>query len=553
MPQRLLRWPSHVGSWRRFSTSIAQVVDALLAPPAIHPRRILISAAERARRRHQFFLQLQHDVFSCRPPPKYVHVAGTKGKGSVCELLRAALDAPGDRTVGCFTSPHLHSCRERIRVSGVPISNDALNRCGEHALQRIAAIDHLHVDEIASDDTEYHKRRLSTSTSSSATGWGAVFFDRLLAAAIIYYAECQCELVILEVGIGGLYDSTNFTTTEDVALSVVTSISRDHTALLGETLAEIARHKAGVMRPGRLTLTPASQSLEVLSTLRQCAHDISATLEIVPSHRPEPLSENRALATRAATMLDIASPIFDAANWPARFEVLQPHGRRVLVDSAHNGDSVARLLAYCRAHFSVKPTLVFGCGVEKEGLNDMLQVIVDNVEIVRSIFLVEANFGKELPPSKQPAPAEDLARKLRNSSNFDVIIPDPPSTHAALDAAFAQEPDSEVLVFGSLYVAAEAREWAVRVLALFDIVTLRHRWISIETAFPQTIGPGPCVSTCQSRSVLRRLMSRFVFPSSEKYAVLTTDETGSTPCVLAYCGTCKGAIFLVLVYGLCCT
>lgn len=494
-PHRLLPEAAQFGVRRRFLTSKAQVVDALLGPPALHPRRILISAAERARRRHQFFLQLHHDIFSRRPPPKYVHVAGTKGKGSVCELLRAALDASGDRTVGCFTSPHLHSCRERIRVSGVPIADDALTRCGEDALERIAAVDRLSVEEIASDDTEYHKRRLNTSTSSSGSGWGAVFFDRLLAAAMIYYAERQCELVILEVGIGGLYDSTNFTATEDVALSVVTSISRDHTALLGDTLAEIARHKAGVMRPGRLTLTPASQSLEALSALRQCAHDIGATLENVPAIRPEPLSENRALASRAANLLGITSPIFDAATWPARFELLQPHGRRVLVDSAHNGDSVARLLTYCRAHYSVKLTLVFGCGIEKEGLDDMLQAIIDDVDIVRSIFLVEAKFGEELPPSKQPASAADLARKLRDIGFFDVIVPDPPSTHAALDAAFAKEPDSDVLVFGSLYVAAEAREWAVRLLALFNSITLRHRSISIKTAFLQMIGPGPCVST----------------------------------------------------------
>lgn len=408
----------------------------LLAPPA---RRVALAAPERARRRHDFFLRLKDEVFR-HQPFSVVHVAGTKGKGSVCELVRAASEIEG-KMVGCFTSPHLHSCRERIRVRSDPISADALDRCGRRALEMLES----------SDD------------------WGAVFFDRLLAAALIYFAEKQCPLVVLEAGIGGLYDTTNFTRTDDVAIGVITSISRDHTALLGETLGEIATHKAGIMRPGKLTLTPARQAPEALEALVASAEKVGARLETVPGSTPH--EENLALATRASQeILGIEQPDFSRAKWPARFELLEPRDserriRTVLVDSAHNGDSAYKLFQHCRRTFSDKTwTLVFGCGQEKEGLDDMITAIRDNADLFDQVLLVEAYYGTTLPPSKTPASAHELASKLKSillpslDENI-VVVNDPPSIRASLDRATSQH--RKVLVFGSLYVSAEAREWAV--------------------------------------------------------------------------------------------
>ncbi|EGB02328.1 hypothetical protein AURANDRAFT_9387, partial [Aureococcus anophagefferens] len=125
---------------------------------------------------------------------------------------------------GCFTSPHLHGCRERVRVGATPVSAAALERHGRDALARADA--------------------------ARAEAWGCVFFDRLLAAALLHFGAEGCGVLVLEAGIGGLYDSTNFFGAEDLELAVITSISLDHTTMLGSTLAEIAGHKAGVMRRG---------------------------------------------------------------------------------------------------------------------------------------------------------------------------------------------------------------------------------------------------------------------------------------------------------------
>ncbi|KAJ8599967.1 hypothetical protein CTAYLR_002862 [Chrysophaeum taylorii] len=404
-----------------------RVIEELLAAPAVHPRRLNMSAAERARRRLAFFRSLSREIGGVG---RYVHVAGTKGKGSVCELVRAGLEGHG--VVGCFTSPHLHSARERMRIGRTPISSNDLARFGGEALDRVAAVDR------AGDEK----------------GWGAVFFDRLLATALLYFAERSCDVVILEAGIGGSYDSTNFTEPEDVALSVITSISYDHTALLGSTLSEIAAHKAGIMRPGKLALTPATQAPEAMSALGKRAADVGAALEVVPSSGASTADENRALAHRATVELGVPEPDFRGARWPARFEIVELRGRRLLVDAAHNGDSISRLFRDADARFpGVRWLVIFGCGEEKE---DMLGAIEANARNVSAVVTVEAAYGRDLPPSKRPARAADLAKRF-NPKVIPAQPASPPSTSAALDSAAAYP---NLLVCGSLYVAAEAREWA---------------------------------------------------------------------------------------------
>lgn len=143
-----------------------------------------------------------------------IHVAGTNGKGSVSHTLAALLQTCGYR-VGLYTSPHLTDFSERIRVSGIPVTEDFV----------------VSFVERGKDLFEQHH---------------ATFFEIATAMAFSYFAECKIDIAVVEVGLGGRLDSTNIV---DPILSVITNISLDHTALLGNTLEEIAREKAGIIKP----------------------------------------------------------------------------------------------------------------------------------------------------------------------------------------------------------------------------------------------------------------------------------------------------------------
>jgi len=176
------------------------------------------------------------------------------------------------------------------------------------------------------------------------------------------------------------------------------------------------------------------------------------------------------------------TPDFSDAKWPARFESLFVKGRLLLVDSAHNGDSVKRLFAEAASTFRAydgvsfkgyRWRVIFGCGREKEGRDDMLQALVDASESIASITFVEAGIDRgPLPPQKGPTSASVLASDLENKKLSEKPLPKiislpMPSTRAALDQALflevLEDNDSDgTLVCGSVYIAAEAREWALQ-------------------------------------------------------------------------------------------
>ena len=151
-----------------------------------------------------------------------VHVAGTKGKGSTAAMISSVLQKAGYR-VGLFTSPHLHTFRERVQINREPISAEDF----AGAMEKVKP----HVEEINAVGEHGH---ITT-------------FEALTAMALVYFAEKQVEALVFEVGVGGRLDATNVVTPE---VSVITSISRDHTELLGETLPEIAGEKAGIIKEG---------------------------------------------------------------------------------------------------------------------------------------------------------------------------------------------------------------------------------------------------------------------------------------------------------------
>ena len=400
--------------------SARAVVDALLAPPVNHPRTLQMPIQERALKRHAFQRAALEAAFEQKP--RIISVVGTKGKGSVSELLRSALGP----TVGCFTSPHLHGCRERIRVGDEPISVEALRRHGATALDLATK---LKVDE-----------------------WGCVFFDRLLATALLHFGEEACPQLILEAGVGGIHDSTNFFT-DELELAVVTSISLDHTALLGDTLTEIATNKAGVLRPHTKAVTPSTQPVEVLAALQREADRVGAELIIVDcagTSEWDTKRENRLLAAKACSLLNVEAD-FSSSRWPARFEEIRVHGRLVIVDAAHNGDSVTKFIEAAHARFpSTKFTVVFGCGAEKEGLEAMVDAVRPFAGRVVCVEAGSSFADRPLPPSKRGEPAQLLAARV--GANAAVA--------SSVAAALASS-NGPALVCGSVYVAGEAREWCV--------------------------------------------------------------------------------------------
>ncbi len=284
-----------------------------------------------------------------------VLIAGTNGKGSTASFLAAMGTAAGYRT-GLFTSPHLESVEERIRLDGVTIPSGTLGGL-------------LH--EILPEVGEHRQNPIT-------------YFEALTIAAYLYFARENVDLAIFEVGLGGRLDATNV---GEPILSIISSIGLDHQAYLGESLSAIAREKAGILRPGM----PAVCSIDApmaLATVREVAAKLDAPLvsaleevrwkelrsrgwEGQQVHLSTPHQDldleiallgehqvaNLALAVRGAEILErrgfsrlTAQALrrgAGACRWPGRLEVVElPGNRRVLFDAAHNVDSARRLRGF---------------------------------------------------------------------------------------------------------------------------------------------------------------------------------------------------------------
>jgi dihydrofolate synthase/folylpolyglutamate synthase len=392
-----------------------------------------------------------------------VHVAGTKGKGSVCAMIESVLRAAGFRT-GLYTSPHLHTCRERVRVNGQPIAPDEM-----------AAL----VSEMAP-----HAEAIA----------GLTWFEFVTALALLYFARREVEIAVVEVGLGGRLDATNVVSP---LLSVITSLSMDHTAWLGETLAQIAAEKAGIIKPG-CAVVSAPQPPEALQVIETRCAQLESTLTLVGREwhfKPGAMSANgqsfyvvppgqsRRLAPHAervsffvellgrhqvinavvalASLAHLGSmglcisprhirEGLASVQWPGRLEVLSREPL-VICDGAHNGDSARCLAAALREYFPGRRwTLIFGASSDKD-LGAMLDVLAPFAERVLMTL------------TRHPRAANlELLASLGRARGADVEaisgVPD------ALALALAQ-PGSHlgVIASGSLFVAAEAREaWAKR-------------------------------------------------------------------------------------------
>jgi dihydrofolate synthase/folylpolyglutamate synthase len=353
---------------------------------------------------------------------KVIHVAGTNGKGSTCAMIDAVARAAGNRT-GLFTSPHLIDYRERVRVSGVEIPEE----------------------DCAAMLTEL--REICEALDPHPT-----FFEISLALAMRWFRERECELIVLETGMGGRLDAT---TAVPADVCAITPVGLDHMQWLGDTVEKIAAEKAGIFVEGKPAFS-APQEAAVRKVLEKEANERRSPLSFVeqplvgyPVALPGVHQRwNAALALEclhaAGVRLDYEVVMHGLASvrWPGRFERFEHGGRQIVLDGAHNPQGAAVLAETWRGEFGArKATLVFSAVAAK----DVAGILAEVAPLAEFIHFCPVDTPRALP-------AEELAAFLAGGAV-------PHELHGSFDAAFAAalRGGGPVLVAGSLYLVGEAR------------------------------------------------------------------------------------------------
>ena len=395
-----------------------------------------------------------------------IHIAGTKGKGSTAAMIAAILRASGQCT-GLFTSPHLHRLEERFRVNGCDPS--------ETDLADLIAIVRPIIDRLDRDDPHFRE------------GGGATFFEITTAMGLVHFARAKADFVVLEVGMGGRLDSTNAIRP---MVSVLTTISLDHTRLLGSTLGAIAAEKAGIIKRDRPTISGVrgAEASEVIrkiarqrrSPLRSLEVDFRFQFEppVAPITRPSPgrakvetwrsdwgwielplMGEHQALnvAVALATIDAIEeqgtsiSPTaiargFATLDWPARTEILGEHPW-IVVDGAHNPASATALAETLRTCFPSGPrTLIFGSTREKDFSSQLKALLPDFDKVICTQYASN-------PRALGPIEASVAVTELGYPSPLIRL-----EANEALELARQITPDGGLIcITGSLFLAAEMR------------------------------------------------------------------------------------------------
>ncbi len=398
-----------------------------------------------------------------------IHIAGTKGKGSTCEMTATALEACG-YTVGAYTSPHLVDIRERIRINRLLISEADFVRLAMDVGRAAIAIEPEHGE--------------------------ATFFELTTAMALQHFAEQAVDVAVIEVGLGGLLDCTNIIIPEVTAISL---IGMDHTEILGNSLAEIAAQKAGIFKPG-VPAVAIEQTPEVLEVFRESAKRVSCPLHIVgkdidfiyrSEHQPGvgPVMRVSLITERneydhvgvplkgehQALNCGLALAIIDkltergftcppekvcrgieGTKLAGRFE-LAVQSPRTILDGAHNPESIRALTKTISSYMQYDSlVVVFGCSSDK-----------DSATMLRTIATVadKVIFTRAAGTSRAASPAE-LARKYHEVSGgkmFQVAR----DLNDAMELALRAVAREDVLcVTGSFYLVGETKKWlAARIAA----------------------------------------------------------------------------------------
>ena len=376
---------------------------------------------------------------------RFVHVAGTNGKGSICCMTAEVLKEAGYR-VGLFTSPFVREFNERIRVNGENISDGDL-----------AAV------------TEYVKQFADTMEDSPTE------FELITAIALEYFARRACDVVVLEVGMGGRLDSTNVIRTS--VLSVITEISLDHTAMLGDTVEEIAAEKAGIIKPGvpvvfagtdeKAAGVIAAKAAEMHAPLFRPAYDalrtedvsIDGTVFFYGEREPYRISLAGTYQPRNAAAVICCAEVLEKngypipehalraglcrARWSARFEVLS-RDPVIIYDGGHNpGGVTVAFDSAARCFPGAKFTVLTGVMADKE-----------YTEIVR---IAAPSIARAYTVTPEVPRALDAARyaEIYRSRGVDAVCCESIPGGVAAAVEDACEHHRPLLIFGSLYMYAD--------------------------------------------------------------------------------------------------
>jgi dihydrofolate synthase/folylpolyglutamate synthase len=386
-----------------------------------------------------------------------VHVAGTKGKGSTCAILASVLRAAGYRT-GLFTSPHLTDVSERIQVDGVPISRD------EMAMHMSKVADVVRQMDAAGDPT-----------------MSPTFFEIITALGFLQFDQQHVDIAVLEVGLGGRFDSTNVC---EPLVSIITNVSYDHVSILGPSLAEIANQKAGIIKSGVPVVTTADDP-EVVGVIERVAAEVGAPLSLVGRD----FDWDRATASQAAVRVRVGgrnlglfplrlyghhqggnaaaaviaidylcraglkiggnamtAGIYDVV-WPARMELISRHPV-VVLDCAHNVASIRALVETLASSFSVEGRrhLILAMSSDKQ-IPEMLSELVP---VFDQFYLTRFRSN---PRSAEPEAVADMLRELGTDG---ITIHATPEDAWAAARQFAKKVD-RIVVAGSVFLAGELR------------------------------------------------------------------------------------------------
>jgi dihydrofolate synthase/folylpolyglutamate synthase len=362
---------------------------------------------------------------------RFIHVAGTNGKGSTCAMIDSIYRAAGWR-VGLYTSPHLVSFRERIQVNRELIPEKDVARLVSEAQQWLA---------------DFPKEKHPT------------FFEIVTVMALRYFAEQKCDVVIWETGLGGRLDATNIVTP---LASVITNVQFDHEKWLGDTLEKIATEKAGIIKPGVPVIT-AVTAPEALKVIQETAARLNAPLyrvgersalagkfssNLLGTHQ----QTNAALAVRTVEVVRSALPFNNSAierglaivPWPGRFQVLERGPQTLVLDGAHNPAGASALAETLRAEFTSRPlTLVLGVLEDK------------NWETVcRTLAPLGARIVVTPVSSRRTANPEVLVKACREAQPRGTVS----AVDSLTEALQLTRRDEIVVITGSLYLVGEAME-----------------------------------------------------------------------------------------------
>ena len=395
-----------------------------------------------------------------------VHIAGSKGKGSTGAFIASA-GMRADHTVGFYSSPHLHRFPERIMINGQPLSDDAFAAEAEAVA---AAASRLETSELVVGDV--------------------TTFEMVTAMAFNAFARLHCQLAVIEVGLGGRYDSTNVI---DPVVSIITRIDLEHTAVLGPTLGDIAWQKAGILRQG-VPAVSSPQPLAALEALVRTATEVGSPLQIGGrdwtwngswrsfeargpwgnlSHLslgiPGPHQvENACTALAALHVVDAAGIRvseesirggFATARWPGRFERILVRDREFVFDGAHTpAAAVALVEAWRDSMVAVPATVVLGMSADKDA-RAFLQALRP---LIGQLIVTRADSPRAASPEMiaLAAAALGIPHELQ------------PSVAAALDVARKRH-QGPVLITGSLFVVGEGRE-------AVGLAAPDHEWLALN-------------------------------------------------------------------------